>query len=837
MKLVALTLSGALALSWLVPLPSLATERTERVLSDLARMERYFEANPELKTTRSSGWKPFSRQKWALDYRQDGQPVTPAQRMAVWEEKRRRAAIGRSSATWFELGPTNLSGRALAIAFDWNDVDNVYVGTASGGLWKSTNGGDTWSPRTDDLPSIAIGGVAVSPNDSDIVVIATGEGTLNGDRVPGTGIWRSTDAGATWAQTNVTFNLTQGQGWHFIKANPTTGTMFAGGNNGLYRSTDDGANWSQIQSGDDFWDFAWEPGSTTRCYTIGGGSTFGGNTFQVSTDDGLTWSNSTSGLPNSSIIGKSKLAVTAASTNTIYVHLSSSSTYGSIGIYRSTNSGSSWAQRSTQNFGGGQAWYNLTLAADPNDVTRVIAGGIENWASSNSAISFSEVGDGYGLGTDSAIHWDHHDMVYEPGSDSNVWAATDGGVWKSTDDGATWTSRREGINTYQFYDICVAQSDDDFLLGGTQDNGVPGRQGAATSWFTSNLFADGMVCNVVPTDASTVYAEAQGGYHVKSTDGGGSWFEILGGISGNGLWVTPTDLDPTNQNRLYTETSSAIWRTTNGGSLWTSRGNHSAIWIDISPADPDVVWTVEGRPYVTTNDGASWTQTSNYGFSTGGSETKVEAHPTDSQAAFVTFSGYGSGAHVARTTDRGSSWEDVTGDLPAQPVNTLAVDPQNVDNWYIGTDSGVWMTSNGGVNWMPLDSGLPNAVISDLEVRDAQRKLVAGTYGRGAFELNLATSVSASGLDVAASHLMLDPPFPNPVRDSALLRFAARHEGTASLHIYDVAGRLVSDLAEISGNGVVNRAVWHTDDVPAGVYFAVLQAGADRISQKVVVTR
>jgi hypothetical protein len=813
------------------------------LLGWLEKMGEYYDANPHLKTQRSTGWKPYSRVKWFYGQRMiDGQPPAPGARWQVWQRKNERSVeLGLAPrAAWFEIGPSNLSGRILDIAFDPNDPSTVYVGSASGGLWKSTDGGDTWTTTTDELPALAIGGVCVSPFDSDIVLIATGEGTFNADRVGGVGILKSTDAGQTWSTTNLSYSVDSGTGFHCLEVSPNTGTYLAGANDGLWRSTDEGDTWTEVNGSSSYFDVKWNPGHT-RVYTARG-SVWGGVDFRVSTDDGLSWSSISSGLPTASSRSKTKLAVTADEPTWVYTHIIDANSYGTLGVYRSTNDGANWTSRNTStNMAGGQGWYNATIVVDPNDADRVIAGGVENYLSTNGGLTFSETGDGYGLGTPTALHWDHHVALYEPGSNSNVWVGTDGGVWKSTNDGSDWFSRREGINTYQFYDICAAQSDASDILGGTQDNGVPGRVGT-TDWFTSNLFADGMVCNVDPTNSSIVYAEWQGGNHVKSTDGGGSWSDIQTGISGGGLWVTPVDLDPNDPLHLWTESSNGMYRTTNGGTSWSRRGTHSASWISISPVDGNVVWSSEGstRPRYTTNDGASWIQSSSYGFSIGGNASKIHAHPTDVGTAFVTFSGYGSGAHVAMTTDSGGTWADVTGDLPSQPVNTMVVDPQAPDDWYIGTDVGVWLSTNGGTNWTPFDTGLPNAVISDLEIRDSERKLVAGTYGRGAWEIVIGSGATDAETTVAARplNLMLDPPRPNPVRDHTTLRFAARHEGPVTLAVYDVAGRLVTPVTELArGDGVIRTAPWIADGVPNGVYFAVLTAGEERASEKIVVMR
>ena len=816
-----------------------AAEPVRDEISDMGQtwfdeMAAHYEAQPELKTTRGSGWKPYNRVKWFYEQRMvNGEPVPVGARYRAWEQRleAQRTMNVAPRSTWFSLGPANFSGRVLSLEFDPNTSSTLYCGTAGGGLWKSTDAGVNWAPLTEEIASMAIGGVAVLPSNSNVVVIGTGEGTPNIDRINGVGILKSTDAGSTWNTTSLTYNKANGHGFHFIEANPLTGTFLAGGTDGLWRSTDQGSTWTQAQIGSSWFDAVWKPGDANRCYAArtGPGATAGIN---VSTDDGATWSLAGTGQPSQTRSERPSWRCPRMSPPGCTQGISNSSS-NLLGIYRTTNDGANWTlQANTPNMYGGQGWYNVSLAADPNNADLVISGGVELFRSTNSGVTFLEIG--------ANVHVDHHAVAYRPGSPNNVFVGSDGGVWESTTDGSGWTSRNAGLVTYQFYDICVSQFSPSFIMGGTQDQGTD-RWTGTTTWL-EGLFADGMVCNINPNVSNVIYAEIQSGGHYKSTNSGSGWTEIMNGISGNGSWVTPVaeDQTPGNGSHLYTATTTGIFRTTNGGTQWVNVAPGNAAWIDMSPVDGNVVWAVAGQSVrLSTNDGGTWATAAPFGFSASNG-TKIAAHPTDVNSALVTFSGYSVGfAHVARTTDAGASWTDITGNLPDAPANSIAIDDLDPNRIFVGTDVGVWATTDGGGTWLPFETGFPNTVVVDLEIQKSARKLVAGTHGRGAWEVDISTS--STGVEVATPNplnLMFDPPSPNPVTNETILRFAAKYSGEVTLSIFDVSGRLVNEVARAPvGDGIIRLAPWYADDVPSGVYFAVLQAGSDRISRKIVVTK
>jgi photosystem II stability/assembly factor-like uncharacterized protein len=700
----------------------------------LDQSSAYFEEHEEHQRTGSWAWRSFVRTRRFLDARTIGGVLpSAADQMRAWEAARARRTS--SGNTWTSIGPPNISGRIVDLKFHPTNPKRVYAAAASGGLWISSDGGDTWRTTTDELPSLAIGAVCVLPTDPDVVLVATGEGYNWKYVVFGVGIWKSMDGGETWNPTSLTYEITDNHGFHVMEANPITGTILAGANDGLWRSTDEGDTWTLVRNGGDYHDVKWKPGSANRVYTTKGDAP-SGNGLLVSNDDGLSWTFTGSGLPPSSSITKMKLAVTPTEPSVIYAHI------GSTGIYRSMDDGSTFSARNTTlNISGGQGPYTATIAVDPVDTQHVIAGGIKLYLSMDGGLTFAETGAGNPLGDETSVHVDHHAIAWEPGSTSNLWDGNDGGLWRSTDSGATWHQRRDGLVTTQFYDVCLDPNAPGFTMGGSQDNGLPWVEETGEPWFPSTLTADGLACHVEPLVPDTIYSEWQFGGHIKSVDRAQSWYPTMNGISGNATAFAPLDLDPNRTGHLYTATMDGVFRTLNGQNFWTHVALHSPIWISISPVDGDIIWTAGaltgGAPVrYTTNDGSSWTYAQHYFFLTG-NETKILAHPKDPATAFVTFACYSVGAHVARTRDFGQSWEDVSGDFPPDPANTMAIDPRHPKHWFVGTDTGVWHSENGGVNWTPFGLGLPNVVVYDLEIHRKARKLVACTYGRGIWSIDL----------------------------------------------------------------------------------------------------
>jgi hypothetical protein len=731
-------------------LPLCNTLRAENLgtaaVSSVAKMDSLFRTvyNPESDPGSGSGWTPFSRMEWF--YGQRAFPsgnIPPEARMNAWLQKQSRRGHRTLDENWTALGPTALAGRALSIAWHPTNTNILYVGSASGGLWKSTNAGSSWIPVTDNLPTLAVGAVALDPQNANTVYIGTGEGALNVDAVYGAGIFKSTDGGTSWNTTGMSWQLFLGRAINKIVVHPTNSQILwaatnAANGGGVYKSTDGGASWTLHLSGDAK-DLTIRSDSTNILYAALG-YPFGdaGNGIYRSTDGGLTWNPVMNGMPSVSLIGRLQVSISPSNPQVMYAGISRTLSGGSnlLGIYKTTNAGANWTlQANTPNMYGGQGWYDLACKVHPTNPAIVYSGGIECYKSTDSGVSWTQKSFSTNTpGSSQYAHAGHHDLAFKPGDPNTIITVTDGGLFKSTNGGDTWSSLNNGLVTCQFYTAGNSLQSSDLIYGGAQDNGSQRYSG---STWSSLLGGDGGACNVDFGNANTIYAEMARGAHYKSTNGGTSFATIQSGITGSGAWVTPVVMAPDDASVLYTGTNQ-VYRTSNGGTNWSvispAFGNDYISSIAVAPSNPSILcatWGSDGVVARTVNGGTNWSN-----ISTGlpaGFITRIAIDPADPNTMYVTYSGYGI-SHVWKTTNGGASWSSFSTGLLDVPCNAIVIDPLNSSNLYLGTDLGVYASTNGGTSWTDYSSGLPNVVVDDLSLNPATGLLRAATHGRGMWQ-------------------------------------------------------------------------------------------------------
>jgi photosystem II stability/assembly factor-like uncharacterized protein/fibronectin type 3 domain-containing protein len=696
------------------------------------------------------GWKQFKRWEWFWEQRVYPTGEFPA-RGHVFEEyleyqkRNKNSKKDKTQNTeWNFLGPSSAPGGYEGMGRlncviehpDYNGTTNqtIWVGSASGGIWKTTNDGSTWTSNTDELAVLGMGDLVIDPNDSDIMYAATGDG--DGYDTFSIGILKSTDAGATWNTTAFQVQVNQTYVCRRIVMNPDdSDELFVATNGGLYRTTNAGTNWSQSISGS-FWDVKFHPTDSDIIYAAKG------NEFYRSTDGGDNFTYISTGLPTNSI--RYTIAVTPDEEDYVYL-LSSNSSRAFNGVYRSTNAGQSFTTRSTtpnllnSSFDGtgtgGQGNYDLSMAIDPNDAETVIVGGVNLWKSTDGGANW-EIKGYWTNSSVEEVHADHH-MLYWPVA-GRLYSAHDGGLDISTDDGETWEYIGSGLEITQFYRISVSQTNADLILCGAQDNSSFLK--TSSTFGMTRATGDGMEQAINPEDEDIMYTASYYGKIYKSTTGGDSWF-VSNYPNESGAWVTPYQIDPNNSDQLFAGYL-RVWKSTNGGGSWTaisSFTNESVLtFLHVAPENSDYIYTGRnGALWKTTNGGSSWTSLT---IPSTNAIKSLVTNPDDADEVWICFSGYTSGQKVYHSTNGGTSWTNISGTLPNVPCNVVTYQKDVDDRIWVGTDIGVWYRGDDDSDWQEFNDELPNVICNDLEIYEAGDKLRLGTYGRGLWEVDLPTN-------------------------------------------------------------------------------------------------
>ncbi|MFN8179747.1 MAG: FlgD immunoglobulin-like domain containing protein [bacterium] len=788
----------------------------------------------------------------------------------------RAASLARrtSPVPWQASGPTNVGGRVTAIAVDPTNASRIWIGAADGGVFRTTNGGTNWTPLLDSFGGLSIGALAAHPTLPGVLLAGTGEANTSGDSYDGIGMLKTTDGGDTWALSGLPASQRIGRiAWDVT--NPSIiHVAVAGGqytkspDRGVYRSTDGGATWQQtlfVSDSTSAIDVVIDPTNGSKVYAamwermrfannrIVSGPTSG---IYRSTDGGTTWAEMTTGVPITNDVARIGLAVAPSLPSTVYaVYSRYSASQGTFldGVYKSVNSGASWAKVSNTSIGNpysSYGWYFGEIRVAPTNPNLVLVLGVPLMRSTNGGIAWSDI--------TGAQHVDMHDLWIDPANAAHWISGNDGGLYLTSTSGSSWTQAPD-LPITQFYALTVDPQLPQRLIGGTQDNSTPRTLTGALNDWDVLIGGDGFTAIVDPTNSNVIYGETQYGDLEKTTNGFsfGTVFDGTG-TDGRANWSMPVVMAPSDHLTLYAGTW-RVWRTTNAGSTWTAispdltdgPGGGNLVFgtlttLAVAPSAPGTIWAGadDGNVRVTTNGGGTWANV-RAGLPVRW-VTRVAADPLDATIGYVALSGYHQDEtqpHLFRTTNVGATWTDISGNLPSAPVNDIVVDPQNTNRLFVGTDTGVYVTNDLGVSWDALGTGFPLTVVADLELHAATRTLVAGTHGRSSFKIDLdAVTAAPIVASAGATTLTLEAPRPNPSAGETRLAFALPKESRVRLAVYDVVGRRVRELLAETRSAGRHEVTWDGRDsaghaVAAGVYFARLSAAGETQATRITRTR
>jgi hypothetical protein len=688
-----------------------------------------------------------------------------------------------ASTTWTAMGPfgpmsgladngfPRKAGRDNFITFHPAITNTYWVGAPAGGLWKTTNNGASWTTTTDNLAVIGCSDLAIDPVTPNTMYLATGDGDA-GDTYC-IGVLKSTDGGATWNATGLVFPVSSGYVMRRLIIDPLNPlVLFAATNGGIYRTINGGTSWTQVSTLNAY-DVEFKPGSSTTIYAAG-------TTFYISTNSGASFTQVSSGIPITGC-NRMSIAVTPADPNYVYVIGSNSSTNGFLGLYRSINSAGTFSTMSTSpdvlanacngTGAGAQGWYDLCIGASPLNKDLISVGGVNVWSSNTGGATGSWTCTGCWIGTappSSYIHADQHEVEYN--SAGVMYSANDGGIY--TYNGSIWTDLTSPRNIAQIYKIGLSTLSANMWITGHQDNGSNIYNGTT---YNASHAGDGMDCFIDRTNNSNIYCAQPSGTFLKSTNGGGSWAAATTGQSGTAGWVAPWKQDPIAAATLYAGRSQ-MFVSTNSGTSWTqltaTGGSGTIVEFAISPVNNQLLFVIHGTSiFKTTNAGTSWSNITGTIPVGSGAPTFITVSPTNSLNAWVTLSGYSAGNKVFQTTNGGTTWTNISSNLPNLPANCSVYQAGTSDRIYVGMDVGVYYKDNLAANWTLYSTGLPNVVVSDMEISPATpTKLMAATYGRGVYVVDVVpvsappvssfsnTSTNCSGVPITFTDLSANIP-------------------------------------------------------------------------------
>ena len=653
-------------------------------------------------------------------------------------------------------GLTARQGRVNCIAFHPTNPDIIYIGTAGGGIWKSTNGGlfGNWVNISDNLPVTSFSGLTIAP-DGNTIYALTGDGFDNNVYFhDGVGVLKSIDGGNSWQRTGLSTTIQQMKGGYKIRMHPSNSNIvFAATNTGLWRTLNAGSNWTNIAPGE-ITDFEFKPGNNDILYYTEKEENVI-NKIELST---LTKTSSLA-LITARPVTRIEIGVTPANPNVVYAlvgpnYLSGTWIYN--GLYFSNDEGTSFSlnNNSLDIFSNNeQSMYDIAIHISPNNVNELTIAGVRSYRSTDGGINFSTLNET----TATNLHGDVHAIERNP-LNGIIYMGDDGGIYRSTDNGISWSNISLNLVINEFYRIAGFQANGNLILGGTQDNGQFLQKNLSGIYDVVIPGLDGMDNIIDYSNPNIMYACTQNGAISKSTDGGATPFTAVAVPAGGG-WITPILQSPSASNTIFYGSNSGVLRSTNGGSSWSNIGGYNtATAMAISNTGSRLIITDGEKIKISNNPNAAsptWSSEINPRSTITFNIIPISSiaiNPANTNDIMLSLPGYDVGIKVIRSTDGGINWTNYSINLPNIPIYAIAFGSSNnnpIGAVYIGTEIGVFYKDDNQPGWEPFYNGLPRVPVTDIHVDYSSGFVIAATFGRGLWR-------SEGHSDCPNSHMLSD---------------------------------------------------------------------------------
>ncbi|MEQ9187198.1 MAG: glycosyl hydrolase [Cryomorphaceae bacterium] len=719
-----------------------------------------------------------------------GSSLSAQSKKGTESDSEKKASL--SGMAFRTLGPALVSGRIIDLAVHPENHDQFYVAAASGGVWKTSNHGNTFSPIFDGQGSYSIGCVTIDPNNPHTVWVGTGENNNQRSVAYGDGIYRSLDDGKTWENMGLKTSehiakiVVHPENSNVVYAAAYGPLWSAGGDRGIYKSTDRGASWERIlhvSENTGFSDLWMDPRNPNVMYAsahqrrrhvwtyLSGGPE---SAIYKTEDGGANWRKVMKGLPKADL-GRIALAISPANPDVVYAMVEGfDKEHG--GFYRSDNRGENWTRQSDYFTSGN---YYVELVPDPLNVDKVYS--MDTWLhhTEDGGKSFKQTGE-------KSKHVDNHAMWVDPTNTDHWLVGCDGGLYETWDGAENWKFFTN-LNLTQFYRVAVDYDEPFYnVYGGTQDNNTLGGPSRTTNVHGISNFdwrvtrgGDGFEPAVDPTDPDVVYSQAQYGWLVRYNRKTGERVNIKpierkGEDPYRWNWDAPLLISPHNHKRLYFA-ANKVFRSDDRGNSWEVISDDLSQKIDRNKLKvmettwgPDAVAlhkstsiygnlvamdessVQEGLLFVGSDDGVihrtedngqSWTKMSTFtGVPSGTYVNEIMCDLHDANKVYAAFNNHKNGdfkPYILMSSDKGKTWSSIAGDLPQRgSVYTLGQDHEMKELLFAGTEFGVYFSRDAGKKWIKIGGGLPTIGIRDLEIQRRENDLVLASFGRGFYVLD-----------------------------------------------------------------------------------------------------
>ena len=769
------------------------------------------------------------------------------------------------SESWDVKGPGNIGARVNAIAVHPNNEKIIYVGFSSGGLFKTTNGGSSWSPVFDSRAYLAIGAIAIDPNNPEIVYVGTGDPNITGYPFLGDGLYRSINGGQSWTKigleatriiSKIIIDPSNSQRIHV----GTMGLPFERNRQkGLYTSNDGGKTWRQslfVSEQAGIIDLVIDPRNPKILYACSWNrirnsreSIIAGPDSGIfkSTDSGSSWVKMEGGLPTGNL-GRIGLAFYSGEPNLVFAVYSDANSQ-LLNIYRTADEGNNWEallgpgkSNLPGSVMGGMGWYFGKIAVNPKDPNEIYLLCISLWKTSNGGLTWTTVGD-------ASIHSDKHALVFTPSGDIIV--GSDGGLNKNIKGDPFWTDI-ESIPTTQLYRVEYNPHFPNRYYGGAQDHGTVSGEKLGENWVRMEG-GDGFQMRFNPLDPKVMWAQTQNGVLRVSTNGG-SFFQLaIRGIDRTDRvnWDAPLVMSSHDPQVLYTGTHRVYQNTTGSETVWKpispdltdgeiyGRNFHTLSCLHESVLNPELIMagTSDGNVWYTGDVGTSWKR-----IDAGLPEryvTAVKTSPSNANTLYVSHSGYRDNdlrPHLHVSRNLGNTWTSLAGDLPPLAINDFIVLPGYNDSiLFVATDGGVYSSVNGGRNWYRLGGNMPIIAAYSLAWNVAKNELIVGTHGKSILTYPLRNLIggliTSTPVNNLPDHLL--KVYPQPFAEELKLEWQSPDlQSSWNLKVFDATGRII--MAQTLGSNRDKQLRLSTALWKKGLYWLQISDGKQQIARKIV---